>query len=82
MNPLISNSSIVISVPLLRVYGSESIESFFIKYYLEQTPEIFSDMLKGTLKEFYFFEKISGACFAFKMQNYPYDYLFDPLFHK
>jgi GT2 family glycosyltransferase len=74
---------IAISAPLLRTYDGNSMEDFFVRYYLSQVPEMISDLILGNAKEFYEIEKISGACFAFRLNNglYKYPYLFDPIFH-
>jgi GT2 family glycosyltransferase len=81
--PFQQDDQIMITAPLLRTYNGNQIEDFFVKYYFSQAPALISDLMDGTQKDYYEMSRISGACFAFDLQNkhYKYSYFFDPLFH-
>jgi GT2 family glycosyltransferase len=82
LNPFEKDESIFIAAPMLKVYGDNKIEDFFIKYYLSQIPEMVSDVFSGSVRDYYEMKVISGACFALRNDmQYPYPYLFDPVFH-
>jgi GT2 family glycosyltransferase len=83
LNPFHQDDRVLMTAPLLRMYGSEAIEDFFIKFYLSQVPELISDLIDGTGRSYYEMKRISGACFAFRLKTnlYRYPYFFDPLFH-
>ncbi len=81
--PFSKDDTISVSAPLLKTYEGDAIEDFFIRYYVSQVPVLVSDLLIGKQKDYYELEKISGACFAFRLkdESYKYPYLFDPIFH-
>jgi GT2 family glycosyltransferase len=83
LSPFQQDDKILLTAPLLRMYDSNAVEDFFLKYYLSQVPELVSDLIEGRPRDYYEMNKISGACFAFnlKSKQYSYPYFFDPLFH-
>jgi GT2 family glycosyltransferase len=83
LSPFSQDPRIAISAPFLRTYENNEIEDFFVRYYLSQVPAIISDLINEDPKEYYEVDKISGACFAFRLKNglFKYPYLFDPIFH-
>jgi GT2 family glycosyltransferase len=80
--PFKKDPDIMIVAPLLKTYTDDSVEDFFIKYYISQAPAFLTDLLRGETADHYPLERISGACFAFglRQERYPYAYFFDPLF--
>jgi GT2 family glycosyltransferase len=81
--PFQQDEDILIAAPLLMEYGKDTIEDFFVKYYLSQTPALYTDLMAGRAKPYYQLKAVSGAAFLFRLRSdrYRFDYLFDPLFH-
>ena len=80
IKPLIESYSIVITAPIPYSYDFTKIESFFIKWYLTQCPDLLNDALNNNLKTKYEVQYISGACFAIRsnfIQKYGF---FDPIY--
>lgn len=73
----------IVSVPILKEYDSNQVESFFIEWYLTQIPDFFSDLLESKFQNTYNLRKASGACFLFDLKKieYKFQYLFDPIFY-
>jgi GT2 family glycosyltransferase len=81
LKPFDNDPSLAIVAPLLYDYNFETIESFFVKWYLAQNPAIIKDAFENDLKSQYYLEKISGACFAIRVDVIKRIGLFDPIYH-
>lgn len=80
IKPLIESYNIMITAPIPYSYDFTKIESFFIKWYLAQCPDLLNDALNNNLKTKYEVQYISGACFAIRsifIQKYGF---FDPIY--
>jgi GT2 family glycosyltransferase len=77
----IENPDCSVVQPLLTEYTSNQVESFFTNVYLTPLPNLVSDMFCRTIKPSYETKQLCGACFGFKLSEFPFDYLFCNLFH-
>ncbi len=77
VSTLVSEKNIAAVGPIHYTNETFNIESFFIKSYLTQTPEIFKDALLNKLKSFYQLDYVSGACLAILSDNVRKYGLFD-----
>lgn len=77
VSTLISEESLAAVGPMQYIDYELNIESFFIKYYLSQNPDIFKDLLKNRIKSFYPLDTISGTCLAVLSETIEQYGLFD-----
>jgi GT2 family glycosyltransferase len=72
--------NIVMSAPIIYTYDFKNMDSFFLKWYLSQCPELIYDALKQNLQQKYQTPSIPGTCFAVKSEFIKQFGLFDSLF--
>jgi GT2 family glycosyltransferase len=77
---LLSADEYAVAVPLLTEYTSNQVESFFTHVYLTPMTELVSDLFTKNVKPYYTIADLCGACFALKIKEYPYPYLFDDIY--
>lgn len=80
VRPFAYNEKIVLTAPQIYTYDFETIESFFIKWFLTQCPEYFMDALNGYIGRSYKMDRISGTSFAIKANFVKKYALFDELY--
>lgn len=78
--PFYVDPHIYITAPINFTYDFKNIESFYVKFYLSQCPELIYDSLCGSTKRYYEVQQITGSCFAIRSKIINKIGFFDPLY--